>query len=46
MIMLIAFFHPFLSLNSFADVDELHKIHGFPGLTVTKVQGFGRENET
>ena len=24
-------------------VDALHKIAGFPGLTVTKVQGFGRE---
>ena len=24
-------------------VDALHKIPGFPGLTVTKVQGFGRE---
>jgi nitrogen regulatory protein P-II 1 len=24
-------------------VDAFHKIPGFPGLTVTKVQGFGRE---
>jgi nitrogen regulatory protein P-II 1 len=24
-------------------VDALHKVPGFPGLTVTKVQGFGRE---